>query len=100
MKPFLQFIGFTVLMLSGFVGFILLLNDKSWWSIPFFIVWGFVTILYNTLTMTKKCPTCNCKSKPTGIAGTSFMQWYCTKCSNTFWTDHWTWEYEQNINKK
>ncbi len=82
----LKFIGFISILFGGWALFVFLMDIKSFWAIPSLLIWIILLVIYSIIINLKKCPKCNKKSLPTGISGSKYKQYYCSKCRNTFWT--------------
>jgi hypothetical protein len=99
-KSIFKFIVFMIITLSGFVGFILFLDSKSWLALPMLVVWV-GSILFGFILMydNKKCPNCENECGMTGVGGSEYKQWYCEVCKKTFWTTLFLEEYERDYRK-
>lgn len=80
-----------ILSIVIFIAFCLismrLLSDNKWpMAIPFILIWSVAVALL--LHRKRECPVCKTKSSSTGVSGSSFKQYWCKKCENTFWLDN------------
>lgn len=82
----MRYIILMTIIIWGVGGFIYYADAKSWWSIPILIASMILSLLWIRQTEIKRCPICKSKCRTTGIAGTTYKQWYCKKCEQTFWT--------------
>ena len=94
LKYILKTVGFIILFLSLTVWFIIEMDNKSLLAIPALILTFALPVLYLYIVKVKKCPKCGLKSRPTGISGDKYAQWYCKSCEDTFWTDKISEDYE------
>ncbi len=87
-------IGFMIILIFGWIGFVHFMDEKSWWAIPVLLGWLGASLAWLFLTEVKKCPNCKKKCRTTGVGGSDYKQWHCKTCGKNFWTTVFLQDYE------